>query len=306
MIIFFISAVPHFFLPWQDKVEIATGIVKDPNYLKMVKPTFLYEIFSLKVIYLSRPVLILAYTLWSAGLLIKVFSNRVKSRVLYGQRFMVLWLISLLSLIILLVTCHTVLLYKTFLTHDLVWFYTLNILQIVSIIGLFALLTLPFLFPAVLYGIPVCQNILNLPYREAEHPLRHNNNGNHNNIPHFKPDYLLAVGGKIEKCMSEAQPYLKHDFNLAQLSFMTSVPVHHLNYYFREVKKENFRDYRNKWRISYAKKLLLEGKASELTMETIGLFSGFTNRNTFLNAFKRVEGIAPSNFVMKKRPEKGD
>lgn len=306
MVIFFISSVPYFLLPWQDKVEIAAGIVQDANYLKIVKPTFLYNIFPLNVIYLSRPILILAYTLCSAGLLAKAYRKREEWRILYGRRFMVLWLISLLSLILILAASHTVLLFKTFISHDLVWFYTLNLLQIVSVIGLFALLALPFLFPAVLYGIPVYKRSLTLSSTQDARVFNPESIEKHKNSRNYGPAYLNLIGDKIDNCMVESQPYLKHDFNLAQLSFMTRVPVHHLNFYFRELKKESFCDYRNGFRISYAKKLLLEGKANELTMETIGFLSGFSNRNTFLNAFKKVEGIAPSNFVMKKRPENSD
>jgi len=32
-------------------------------------------------------------------------------------------------------------------------------------------------------------------------------------------------------------------------------------------------------------------------MEAIGLLSGFSSRNTFLNAFKKAEGIAPAVFA---------
>jgi AraC-like DNA-binding protein len=47
------------------------------------------------------------------------------------------------------------------------------------------------------------------------------------------------------------------------------------------------------------KKLILEGKASGLTLEAIGIQSGFANRITFFRAFKRVEGVAPSDFLAK-------
>ena len=45
------------------------------------------------------------------------------------------------------------------------------------------------------------------------------------------------------------------------------------------------------------KKLISEGKAEELTLEAIGIQSGFTNRNTFFTAFKKVEGVSPSAFL---------
>jgi AraC-like DNA-binding protein len=43
--------------------------------------------------------------------------------------------------------------------------------------------------------------------------------------------------------------------------------------------------------------LILEGKAKGLKLEAIGTLSGFSSRNTFFIAFKRAEGISPSEFT---------
>jgi len=77
---------------------------------------------------------------------------------------------------------------------------------------------------------------------------------------------------------------------------LTGIPAHHLAYYFREEKKQAFNDYRNEWRVGHAKKLIRDGKAKELTLEAIGLLSGFSTRNTFYTSFKRVEGVSPSTY----------
>lgn len=97
--------------------------------------------------------------------------------------------------------------------------------------------------------------------------------------------------------MLNSQPYLRPDFNMTQLAVLLNIPVHHLAYYFRVVKKQSFSDYRNEWRIVYAKNLIISGKTTELTLEAIGLQSGFGTRNTFLTAFKRTEGVSPGVFA---------
>ena len=123
------------------------------------------------------------------------------------------------------------------------------------------------------------------PEKNNKHPLN------------LESDYLHSIGRKADFCMKEFHPYLKPNFNLFKLSVLIDIPVHHLAYYFREEKKQTFNDFRNEWRINHAKRLIREGKASELTMEAIGLLSGFTSRNTFLKAFKKAEGIAPAVFA---------
>jgi AraC-like DNA-binding protein len=63
---------------------------------------------------------------------------------------------------------------------------------------------------------------------------------------------------------------------------------------------QSFTDFRNEWRIIYAKKLIKEGKATGMTLEAIGLLSGFTSRNTFFTAFKKREGVSPGVFAARK------
>jgi AraC-like DNA-binding protein len=75
------------------------------------------------------------------------------------------------------------------------------------------------------------------------------------------------------------------------------IPVHHLAIYFREEREQSFLNYRNQWRVEYAKNLLDEGKGKELTLEAIGMLSGFTNRNSFSIAFKRCEGSTPGEYL---------
>jgi AraC-like DNA-binding protein len=113
----------------------------------------------------------------------------------------------------------------------------------------------------------------------------------------LEKDYLRYISEKTDSCMQENQPYICPDFNLTRFSVLTNIPVHHLAYYFKKTRKQSFGDYRNQWRINFAKKLITEGKVALQTIEAIGLQSGFVTRNTFLNAFKRLEGITPRDFA---------
>jgi YesN/AraC family two-component response regulator len=97
--------------------------------------------------------------------------------------------------------------------------------------------------------------------------------------------------------MSEWHPYLQPECNIAYISKLIKIPVHHLGYYFREIKKQHFNDYRNEWRVRHAKKLISEGKVDEMTLEAIGKLSGFASRSAFLVAFKKAEGKTPNAFA---------
>ncbi len=294
MLAFLAATIPYMLTPYSAKVEVATKIVEDSMNLGKYNGT--YIIFPVIVTYLSRPVLILGYSLWSAGLFVRYLLQKGKSSVLSRQHFMAKWLSVLLALHIMWMFSHFIIFLEFFTWYDIRIFYSFNALQVLSSTGLIGLLISPFFFPEILYGLPrVPQGNLTLEPDSSE-DLSCPEKTNKYSLS-FESDYLHSIDRKAEHCMKELHPYLQTNFNLFKFSVMIDIPVHHLAYYFREEKKQSFNDFRNEWRVNNAKKLIKEGKASELTMEAIGLLSGFSSRNTFLAAFKKTEGIAPAVYA---------
>ena len=206
------------------------------------------------------------------------------------------WLYILLGSLFILSFSHTLLIIETYTNRNMNVFFALNILQILSLAGLLGLLISPFFFPTILYGLPRLPDpTLEIKPKELEVNLIQVDTIKQ--TLHFENDYLISIGQKTDSCLKELRPYLQPDFNLNQLSILIHIPVHHLAYYFREEKKQHFNDYRNEWRVSHAKDLIKEGKANEMTLEAIGLLSGFSTRNTFFTSFKKAEGISPGVFA---------
>lgn len=296
MIIFFIAAIPHAFIPWHEKVEAARSVVADSSFIEVYRATLLSKIFSPALEYLTRPLLVLGYTIWSTGLFINYLINRKISVVLSKQHFMKKWLFLFLGFLFMLEITQTLLIIRAFQVHFSEVFFTFNVFRILSVAGLMGLLISPFFFPSILYGLPrFPESVLTTASLQTELnqiPEDHLKKANH-----LESEYIRFINQRTDFCMREAQPYLQPDFNLTHLSFHTQIPIHHLSYYFREEKKQHFNDYRNEWRINHAKNLIRKGQANEFTLETIGQQSGFLSRNTFLTTFKKVEGITPSTFA---------
>ena len=182
-------------------------------------------------------------------------------------------------------------------------FKTLNLFQVISALGISGLMISPFFFPQILYGLPRVPETMVIPEKGISvpdpDPVRQKVT-----MVKFEADYIETIGYKIEQCMADLQPYLQQDFNLAQLSVLVKIPAHHLAWYFREIKQLPFNEFRNRWRVEHAKNLIQEGKSSDLTLEAIGFLSGFSSRNTFLNAFKKAEGISPNAFLSQVKNSK--
>jgi len=295
MSIYLIASIPYVFSPNSDKVQVASAIARDFDFIWNYSQTILSDLFSISGIFLSRHILVLGYTIWSVVLLIRYFRRRGKLRVFSGQSFMIKWLFFLLGFQFILITSRTLLLLGT-IYIDTQIFHSLNILQVLSMVGLIGLLISLLVYPEILYGMPRVPDSISppLPEEEVSDPLVPKTTYNKISL---EQDYLRYIGEKADSCMQENQPFICPDFNMTRFSVLTNIPIHHLAYYFSKTKKQTFGDFRNQWRINYAKKLITEGKAALQTLEAIGLQSGFFTRSTFLKAFKKLEGITPSDFA---------
>jgi AraC-like DNA-binding protein len=296
MVVHLACSIPYLLTSYAYKVEIANSIISDVGFIGEFHATVLSDLFSNSFIYLSRPVLALIYTISSTWMLLRYLFPTNKSEAFPLQYFMKKWLLFFLGFQFVLIFSHLFAISQTFLSDTSVLFFTVNALQILSLLGLIGLFITPFFFPGILYGLPAFSTPV--PSLEtAENELSFSTSDLKKNAHTFELDYIVTIIQKMATCMQEQQPYLQNDFNLTHFSVLIDIPAHHLVYFFREVKKQSFNEYRNECRVNHAKMLILEGKADHLTLEAIGSISGFATRNTFFTAFKKVEGISPSAFV---------
>ncbi|MBN1968420.1 MAG: AraC family transcriptional regulator [Candidatus Delongbacteria bacterium] len=309
MVLFLLGSTPYILTPLSFKIEIAEKIINDITTLvPMFRELFLFKDISVTAIYLSRPVLILTYTIWSSILILKFKKDRNEKYILSNQKFMVKWISVIIIFLYTLSLSQIVMIIYSFEFSNMLAFYTINILQILSLIGLSGLLISPFFFPTILYGLPKITNII-IPSTETNPktneitPINDIIELSDENSSDSKltSDYLDHINSTITNAMNNQKFYLEADLNLAILSKKINIPVNHLSFFFREIKKESFNDYRNYLRVQHAKQLILDGKDSEMTLEGIGLSSGFSSRSTFFRAFVKYEGASPSVFSSKER-----
>lgn len=296
LIIYFLSSIPYNFVPLNDKIQAAIEVVKDVSFMQTYKATVLENIFPVTAMYLSRPALVLVYTLWSIGLFFNYLVKRKVSEVLSKQHFMKKWLCLLLGFLLVLEVTQILLIVKAFEMHFSELYFTLNVIRIFSATGMVGLMISPFFFPFILYGLPRMPESTILTDNE-ESKIRLEALEERKTKNHFETQYLNFIDQKAKFYIKQSQSYLQPDFNLAQLSAQIHIPIHHLYYYFREEKKQHFNDYINELRIDHAKMLIKKGLTKEHTLEAIGLISGFPNRNSFSTSFQKIEGIPPSAYV---------
>lgn len=313
---YFLAALPDLFTPISVKSEAAMAIAQDTNAMSSYNPVILSNLFSFQALFLSRPLLVLAYTFAAFVFLSRFYTRHKKPSVFARQLFIRKWLIVLLGFVFVLALSQILILYR-FTSNSFNLNIALRTIRFVSISALGGMLISPFFFPSILYGMPRFPMPFQ-PYDDKSGSTQKKEqtssiedqqvevsndtpllpSATRGSIMNLEEQYLDQINEQVEQCLRELQPYQQQDFNMAQLAVLLKIPVHHLAYFFREKKKQTFSDFRNAYRVEHAKNLIREGKTADLTLEAIGMLSGFSSRNTFLNAFKKAEGMSPHAYLL--------
>jgi AraC-like DNA-binding protein len=114
---------------------------------------------------------------------------------------------------------------------------------------------------------------------------------------HLNDERIQKMDLLIKEYLEEQKPFLRHGYSLKQLAEDTGVPVHLLSAFINKHYKVNFNDFINEYRVNYCKIKILNDEWKYKKLEAIADESGFSNRNTFTAAFKRVTGLNPSEFL---------
>jgi AraC-like DNA-binding protein len=107
---------------------------------------------------------------------------------------------------------------------------------------------------------------------------------------------------EIDKIFAEfiiSKPYLEMGFSLNSISDGTKLPVHQISYFIKQRYNQNFNDWKNELRINHAVELIESGEAMHLTLESISMQCGYRSRANFVDAFKKMKGMPPSEFLAK-------
>ncbi len=110
----------------------------------------------------------------------------------------------------------------------------------------------------------------------------------------FDQDKRLDYVEKLETLIQEESLYLNPNIRLRDLAKRMDISSHHLSQLLNQHYHTSFFDYVNKYRIEKAKELIQ--KHPERILMHIAFDSGFNNKTSFVNAFKKFEKTTPSRF----------
>lgn len=94
------------------------------------------------------------------------------------------------------------------------------------------------------------------------------------------------------------QQFLNSGFSLSDLSKYMEIPTHQITNQFNLYLDISFSDWKRSLRIAHAVKLIDSGEAIKLTLESISLQCGYKSRANFINDFKLLKGMTPSQYMI--------
>lgn len=271
-----INIFPYLFSPFEYKLYVAHAIHQDINNLQLININSLY---SFKTAFLIRPVALLFYLFWCTLLFLRQ-KNSINTRT---QIWLHCFIISLLITTLIYLYVAIKLFSHTLDTES----FDSTPIYTASGIAYFLLpIALILFFPEVLYGIKK-QEV--------------NGNVEKSDIKQEDVDNHAEIAKRIEEYLRREKPFLNPDFELADLATALEVNPKQVSFACKHVLNLKFTDLRAQLRVEHAKKLLKKGLTGTITIDAIGVDSGFKSRSTYYDAFKAETGMTPSQYLENKQ-----
>jgi AraC-like DNA-binding protein len=106
--------------------------------------------------------------------------------------------------------------------------------------------------------------------------------------------YFRELSERMEIYIEKAKPYLDTDFSITTLSDVFGVPVHHIQFCFKNYINKTFNRYCDEFRLQQAMSLLRNTQTvNQEILNTIRFESGFPNVGRMNKAFKQILGLTP-------------
>ena len=108
--------------------------------------------------------------------------------------------------------------------------------------------------------------------------------------------YLVKTMAQLEQIMQTERLFLNSEINLDQVASRMGIPRHHISQALSLEKGKTFNEFINHYRIKHAQ-LLLDNLSAKDNIKTVMHSSGFNNRVSFNNNFKKMVGMTASDYV---------
>jgi AraC-like DNA-binding protein len=287
----FIGRLPYNLAGWEEKLRIANDIIN----LSWEGISFSNEnnILPIRINSVLKGIHFFLYLILIWGLILKNKFN-ISSFGKVGKQLKIVknWLFFFVIMATFLAVLFVLIVLLFLITKDKITFqYEGNILFSLVFIGLITLILGLFLFPQILYGIPIEKLKLAEDHKEIKEPM-----GIETESFSFSEDYLDKIRMLLEIWKKEMN-FLNPDSSTHIMSREIGLPLHHVTYFFNQINDEKYIDWRNRLRVEYAIDLINNQKGYNKTIEVLGKECGFKSYSAFFQSFKQITGKLPKEYI---------
>ena len=287
----FIGRLPYNLAGWEEKLRIANDIIN----LSWEGISFSNKnnILPIRINSILKGIHFFLYLILIWGLILKKKFN-ISSFGKVGKQLKIVknWLFFFVIMATFLAVLFVLIVLLFLITKDKVTFqYEGNILFSLVFIGLIILILGLFLFPQILYGIPIEKLKLAEDNNEIKEPI-----GIETESFSFSEDYLDKIRMLLE-IWKKGNKFLNPDSSTHIMSREIGLPLHHVTYFFNQISNEKYIDWRNRLRVEYAIDLINRQKGYNKTIEVLGKECGFKSYSAFFQSFKQITGKLPKEYI---------
>ena len=140
-----------------------------------------------------------------------------------------------------------------------------------------------------------------IPYTRALSFLKEENEIN--GELYLSSEKIENLRTRLDQLMKHQKPYLRHHYSLNDLAHDLKLPVYLTSAFINNILQQRFNDLINHYRIAYCLQLLQSQAKPELKVNKLPAACGYSNRNTFTNAFKKFTQRTPLSYISQLKKE---
>lgn len=114
-----------------------------------------------------------------------------------------------------------------------------------------------------------------------------------------KPTHKVETFQTIDCFIQKQKSFLNPNLSIESLAKELNLKPNVISEAVNQNTDSNFSDYINSYRVADAKKMLIDSEYSNYTIVAIGLEAGFNSKASFYRAFRKFEGMTPTEFLKK-------
>lgn len=281
-LLYLIDYWPVFMLPAAEKLELMRAEIHDPALFTLYTQS---RLFPYNFYTPFRTIQVTIYWVICVRMIYQYSKSITGNDDLPGKEWLA-WMkifLGLLSIIFLPF-------YATF------WFLDAHSLfhvvhAITGIIGVFTGVSLLF-FPQILYGLPYVDR-----QPRAAAPADESPKEKQARSISLTPEKAAVIQEKIDAVLHRQKAFLKQGYSVTSLATDTGIPAYLLTEYIHRSLQTTFSDLINRRRIEESCRLIASGAYEQYSIDGLAELSGFSNRNSYITAFKKFKNATPSGYI---------